>query len=81
MSTTPVDSWAVDLADVTLIYPWVGTEVLMVLVAVVLWIGWHVWQCKLESNTYKEDCAATRSTCSSGSSSTNREGTLDCHWL
>ena len=43
MSTTPVDSWAVDLADVTLIYPWVGTEVLMVLVAVVLWIGWHVW--------------------------------------
>ena len=55
MSTTPVDTWAVDLADVTLIYPWVGTEVLMVLVAVVLWIGWHVWQCKLESNTYKEE--------------------------
>ncbi len=55
MSTTPVDSWAVDLADVTLIYPWVGTEVLMVLVAVVLWIGWHVWQCKLENNTYKEE--------------------------
>ncbi len=55
MSTTPIDTWAVDLADVSLIYPWVGTVVLMVLVAVVLWIGWHVWQVKLESNTYKEE--------------------------
>ena len=55
MSTTPVDTWAVDLADVTLIYPWVGTEVLMTLGAVVLWIAWHVWQVKFENNTYKED--------------------------
>ena len=55
MSTTPVDTWAVDLADVTLIYPWVGTEVLMTLGAVVLWIAWHVWQVKFESNTYKEE--------------------------
>ncbi len=55
MSTTPVDTWAVDLADVTLIYPFVGSEVLMTLVAVALWIGWHIWQCKFESDTYKED--------------------------
>ena len=55
MSTTPVDTWAVDLADVTVIYPFVGSEVLMTLVAVALWIGWHTWQCKFESNTYKED--------------------------
>ncbi len=55
MSTTPVDTWAVDLADVTLIYPWVGTEVLMTLGAVVLWIAWHVWQVKLENSTYKEE--------------------------
>jgi hypothetical protein len=55
MSTTPVDTWAVDLADVTLIYPLVGWEGLMALGAVVLWIAWHIWQCKFESNTYKED--------------------------
>ncbi len=55
MSTTPVDTWAVDLADVTMIYPFVGSEVLMSRVAVALWIGWHIWQCKFESNTYKED--------------------------
>jgi hypothetical protein len=55
MSTTPVDTWAVDLANVTLIYPWVGTEVLMVVVAIVLWIVWHIWQVRFENNTYKED--------------------------
>ena len=55
MSTTPVDTWAVDLVDVTLIYPFVGAEVLMTIVGFALWIGWHIWQCKFESNTYKED--------------------------
>jgi hypothetical protein len=55
MSTTPVDTWAVDLADVTFIYPWVGSEGLMALVCIVLWVLWHVWQCRFESNTYKED--------------------------
>ena len=55
MSTTPIESWAVDLADVTNIYPMVGWEGFMSLVAIVLWIGWHVWQCRFESNTYKED--------------------------
>ena len=55
MSTTPIDSWAVDLGDVTFIYPFQGWEVLMTVIAVVLWIAWHIWQCKFESNTYKED--------------------------
>lgn len=49
MSTTPIDTWAVDLADVTLIYPWVGSEVAMFMVAVVLWIVWHIWQVKHEN--------------------------------
>ena len=55
MSTTPVESWAVDLANVTFIYPWVGAEEVMALVAVVLWIAWHVWQCKFENQTYKDE--------------------------
>ncbi len=53
MSTTPIETWAVDLADVTFIYPWVGTEKIMVLVAVILWIAWHVWQVRHENATYK----------------------------
>lgn len=55
MSTTPLDNWAVDLADVTVIYPFVGWEGLMTVAAVVLWIAWHIWQVRFESNTYKED--------------------------
>ncbi len=55
MSTTPIDTWAVDLADVTFIYPGVGTEVAMTVFAVVLWIGWHVWQVKFENQTYEQE--------------------------
>ena len=55
MSTTPIETWAVDLADVTLIYPWVGSEVIMAVVAVVLWLAWHVWQCRSESAIYEEE--------------------------
>ncbi len=55
MSTTPIESWAADLANVTFIYPGVGLEYVMAIVAIVAWIAWHVWQCKFESDTYKED--------------------------
>ncbi len=54
MSTTPVDTWAVDLADVTVIYPWVGTEVAMVWGAIILWIIWHIWQVRHENADYAE---------------------------
>ncbi len=57
MSTTPIDTWAVDLADVTVIYPFVGWEMAMTVVAVVLWIGWHIWQVKFENKTYEEELA------------------------
>ena len=55
MSTTPIETWAVDLADVTFIYPFVGTEVIMVVIAVVFWLLWHVWQCKSESQYFKDE--------------------------
>ena len=55
MSTTRVESWAVDLAEVGPIYPWVGAEGIMFIVAVVLWIAWHIWQVKFESNTYRTE--------------------------
>lgn len=55
METGPITTWAVDLADITVIYPFVGWEVVMTIIGVVLWIGWHVWQLKFENQTYKED--------------------------
>lgn len=43
-STTGIETWAADLADVGPIYPFQGTETILVIVAVVLWLGWHVVQ-------------------------------------
>ena len=41
MSTIGYGSWAVDLAEVGAVYPFQGTEVLMVILGVAFWIGWH----------------------------------------
>lgn len=54
-STTPITTWAVDLADVTFIYPFVGWEVTMTVIGVALWLAWTVWQVRFENATYKED--------------------------
>jgi len=48
-------TWAVDLADVGAVYPWIGYEVIMVLVAVALWILWHVLQLRHENEELTED--------------------------
>ena len=55
MSTTNVESWAVDLADVGAIYPMVGTEVILWVIGMVFWIVWHIWQAKFENDTYNAD--------------------------
>ena len=54
MSTTGIDSWAVDLADVTTIYPLQGWEPIMAVILFVIWIAWHIWQVKHENSEYKE---------------------------
>ncbi|GAB5470195.1 MAG: hypothetical protein Kilf2KO_32250 [Rhodospirillales bacterium] len=55
MSTTPVESWAVDLNTLGPVYPFVGLETVLVIAAVIFWIGWHVIQLSMESRTYEED--------------------------
>lgn len=48
MSTIGYASWAVDLQDVGAIYPFQGTEGIMVVLGVAFWIGWHVLQIRQE---------------------------------
>ncbi len=55
MSTTGIESWAVDLANIGPIYPFQGTEVLMAIVGIALWIVWHIWQMRFESRSYEEE--------------------------
>ena len=54
MSTTGIESWAVDLKDVGAIYPFQGAEGLFVIAGVVLWLGWHVIQMRAEKREYDE---------------------------
>ena len=61
MSTNGMESWAVDLKDVGAIYPFQGSEVVMVIVGLVFWIGWHVIQTRQESAEIEADMAADRS--------------------
>ena len=49
MSTNGMTSWAVDLKDVGAIYPFQGTEVLLVILGLVFWIGWHIVQTRQEN--------------------------------
>jgi hypothetical protein len=48
-------TWAVDLANVGAVYPWIGLEVIMVIVAVAAWILWHILQIREEENEYATD--------------------------
>ena len=55
MSTTPVETWAADLAEIGPVYPFVGSEGLMVVLCAAAWIGWHVWQIRQEKREEEED--------------------------
>ncbi|MGI8725363.1 MAG: hypothetical protein ACR2J1_08450 [Methyloceanibacter sp.] len=37
------------------VYPWLGTEVIMVAVAVLAWLVWHVVQIREENQEYADD--------------------------
>jgi hypothetical protein len=58
MSTIGLSSWAVDLKDVGAIYPFQGTEVIMVIVGVIFWVGWHVLQMRQEAEEIAEEMRA-----------------------
>ncbi|MBX3569411.1 MAG: hypothetical protein KF914_15225 [Rhizobiaceae bacterium] len=61
MSTNGMENWAVDLKDVGAIYPFQGSEVLLVILGLVFWIGWHVIQTRQENAEIAADLAADRS--------------------
>jgi hypothetical protein len=49
------NTWAVDLKDVGAVYPLIGWELVMVLIAVALWILWHILQIRQENREFAED--------------------------
>jgi hypothetical protein len=61
MSTNGMESWAVDLKNVGAIYPFQGSEVLLVILGLIFWIGWHIIQTRQENAELEADEAADRS--------------------
>ena len=51
--STGIESWT-PVKEITALSPFAGSEVLFTIIAVVVWIGWQVWQIKSENNTYNE---------------------------
>ncbi len=43
MSTGSFENWAGDIADIGPIYPFVGSEFLLWIIGLALWIIWHIW--------------------------------------
>ena len=58
MSTNNMSDWAVDLGNVTAVYPFQGSEVLLVILGLVFWVGWHLIQLRQESQEVKKDMDA-----------------------
>lgn len=52
-----METWAVDLAEIGAVYPWQGGEKIMVLVAVIAWLVWHVMQLRAEKREFEADVA------------------------
>lgn len=55
MQTGNVENWTGDILAIGPIYPFVGLEALFVIIAVVAWLGWHIWQIRMESSNYEDD--------------------------
>lgn len=55
MSTTPIVSWKVPLAEIGPIYPFAGHEIVFVILAVITWIGFQIWQMRHENAALQQE--------------------------
>lgn len=53
-------NWDGNIVDIGPIYPGVGLEVPMVIVAFVFWIGWHIVQIRAESRRLEKEARTLR---------------------
>jgi len=54
MATGAVDNW-LNVDTFGAIYPFTGTEVMLVIVGYAFWIGWHIYQIKKENAEFNKD--------------------------
>ncbi len=54
MTTGSFENWSGEIADIGAIYPFEGTETLMWIVGLVLWVAWHYIQLVAENKQLAE---------------------------
>ena len=55
MSTTIVTTWATDISQLGPIYPFVGSEFLLLGLGLVFWLGFHILQAKSENKSLSKE--------------------------
>jgi len=62
MSTTQIETWAgADLSQIGPIYPMVGSEMILLVIGLIFWLGFHVLQAGIEKKEMEADEALARS--------------------
>ena len=60
MMTGNFANWDGKMIDLGPIYPFVGWEVPMVIIAVIFWIGWHYMQIRMENRQLEAEAQNLR---------------------
>ena len=60
MTTGNFTDWNGNMFDLGPIYPFVGSEVFMVIVAFVFWLGWHYLQIRMENRQLDDEARELR---------------------
>ena len=60
MNTENITDWNGNITDIGPIYPFVGWEVWMVVIAVVFWLGWHYLQIRMENRLHEDEAHKLR---------------------
>jgi hypothetical protein len=60
MTTGNFTDWSGNMLDIGPLYPFVGWEGFMVLLAVIFWVGWHILQIRAENAQLEHEAALLR---------------------
>ena len=55
MKTGSFENWAGEISEIGPIYPFVGSEFLLWIIGIVLWIVWHILQSRDEKKHYHDE--------------------------
>jgi hypothetical protein len=60
MQTGNITNWDGNVLDIGPLYPFVGWEGFMVVLCIILWVGWHILQVRMEDQQLEEEARTLR---------------------